>query len=145
MEFIRYVFGALLSGGILTFILALFQRKWAKEDKKEDKEDAVKRIEEKLDKFIESEKEREERQEDITNQLVEQVAKHTKAIRLYMLERLRYLGLCYLNSPDRKIDIDDKEQWRNMHEAYEDIGGNGDLDTIKDEIEKRETKINEQI
>lgn len=139
-SFILGVLSAGVGAGIMAIVRDIIKRKWDKDDKKEDKEDAIKRIEKKLDSFIESEKEREDRQEKVTSQLIEKVEKNTKATRLALLERLRYLGICYLNSSDNKIDVDDKELYLNMHEAYEDIGGNGDLDTIVHEVKKREVK-----
>lgn len=121
MEFVKYVIGTLCGGGLLTFILALLQRSWAKKDKREAKEEnnaeaALKRVEDKLDKVVEA--------QTIVSD----------AQKVIMVERIRYLGLCYIGQ--KRIDIFDKEQIKKMHKSYKALGGNGDLDTVMDEIEK---------
>lgn len=122
MDFLKDVLTVLCGGGLLTFILAILQRKWSKDDKKEEKEEtkvenAINRIEGKVDKVVESQKAVSEAQKTI------------------MVERIRYLGMCYI--AQKKIKLEDKIQLKKMYKSYKQLpDANGDLDPVMGEIEK---------
>lgn len=58
----------------------------------------------------------------------------TTALKVLLIDRVRYLGRCYLK--DNEIHLDDKETLTEMFKAYQGLGGNGDLDIIMSEINK---------
>ncbi|MBS4881351.1 MAG: hypothetical protein KH138_13830 [Firmicutes bacterium] len=56
------------------------------------------------------------------------------AQKVLMIDRVRYLGQCYINKGC--IRLVDKENLLEMHKAYKALGGNGHLDTVMSEIEE---------
>jgi hypothetical protein len=55
------------------------------------------------------------------------------AVRLIMLDRVRYLGLKYIS--EGEIDFDDRRILNQMHDSYHNgLGGNGDLDQIMRQV-----------
>ena len=61
-----------------------------------------------------------------------------KAQQVMMIDRVRYLGRCYIQ--DGSIAITDKENLHAMYSAYKALGGNGHLETIMSEIDRLEVK-----
>lgn len=57
-----------------------------------------------------------------------------KAQKVMSIDRIRYLGLCYIGSGG--VTLEEKETLHEMHDAYEALGGNGHLDTVMDEVDK---------
>ena len=57
-----------------------------------------------------------------------------KAQKVMSIDRIRYLGLCYMGSGG--VTLEEKETLHEMHDAYEALGGNGHLDTVMDEVDK---------
>ena len=60
------------------------------------------------------------------------------AQQVLMVDRVRYLGRCYIR--DGHISLEDKENVRGMYNAYKALGGNGNLETIMNEIDRLEVK-----
>lgn len=56
------------------------------------------------------------------------------AQKVSMIDRVRYLGKCYIDKGC--INLDDKENLKEMHKAYKGLGGNGHLDLVMEEVEK---------
>lgn len=56
------------------------------------------------------------------------------AQKVTLVDRVRYLGTCYIGA--KQISIEDKENLKEMHEAYKALGGNGHLDTVMAEVDK---------
>ena len=56
------------------------------------------------------------------------------AQKVTMIDRVRYLGGKYIDNG--QISLDDKENLKDMHDAYKALGGNGHLDTVMEEVEK---------
>lgn len=56
------------------------------------------------------------------------------AQKVTMIDRVRWLGSHYID--DGQISLDDKENLKDMHDAYKALGGNGHLDTVMQEVEK---------
>lgn len=56
------------------------------------------------------------------------------AQKVTMIDRVRWLGGHYIDNG--YITLDDKENLKDMHEAYKALGGNGHLDTVIAEVEK---------
>ena len=97
-------------GALATLLSEAVRRRWKKSDDAElITPSRVDKMEEKLDAVVNSQK-------------------------VITKERIRYLGLCYIGA--KKITLDDKETLQKMHEAYEGLGGNGDLDTVMNEVDK---------
>lgn len=59
-----------------------------------------------------------------------------KAQQVMMIDRVRYLGKCYIE--DGHIAIADKENLVGMYNAYKALGGNGHLETIMAEVDRLE-------
>lgn len=101
------------SGTASAVILAVLNRYWKKKDEKEAKvtviPEMIAKLENKIDKSVNAQK-------------------------VITKERIRYLGSCYIYSG--KISLDDKTTLHEMHDAYEDLGGNGALDTMMEEVDK---------
>lgn len=56
-----------------------------------------------------------------------------KALMYVILDRIRYLGQVYMR--DKEIDFDDRRLLNEMHDVYHnELGGNGDLDTLMKEV-----------
>lgn len=47
-------------------------------------------------------------------------------------DRIKYLGRCYIK--DCEIRLDDREDLLKMHEAYHQLGGNGNLNALMDDV-----------
>ena len=60
------------------------------------------------------------------------------AQKVLMIDRVRYLGRVYINTGE--ISLADKENLRGMYAAYKGLGGNGDLETVMDEVENLPVK-----
>lgn len=56
------------------------------------------------------------------------------AQKVTMIDRVRWLGSHYID--DGEISLEDKENLKEMYEAYKALGGNGHLDTVMKEVEK---------
>lgn len=57
------------------------------------------------------------------------------ALRYVMLDRIRYLGQCYVH--DKDVDFDDRRILNEMHNIYHNgLGGNGDLDILMQEVNR---------
>ena len=93
METFELILGFVGGSGITAIILAILQRKWAKEDK----------------------------QSAVVN-----------ALKVLMIDRVRYLGGYHIKA--HGITLDDKETLLEKHQAYRQLGGNGHLDMIMDEV-----------
>lgn len=59
-----------------------------------------------------------------------------KAQQVMMIDRVRYLGKCYIE--EGHIAIADKENLAAMYNAYKALGGNGHLETIMAEVDRLE-------
>ena len=56
-----------------------------------------------------------------------------EAMKFMLYDRIRYLGQAYI--ADKEIDFDDRRILNNMHHTYHDgLCGNGDLDTLMEEV-----------
>ena len=63
-----------------------------------------------------------------------------RGLMLLMLDRIRYLGQCYIKSG--AINYDDRKILNDMHKCYhEGLGGNGDLNLIMQEVNDLQLKI----
>lgn len=59
----------------------------------------------------------------------------TQALRLTMLDRIKYLGQCYIRAGE--VDFDDRRLLNQMHEVYHNrLNGNGDLDVVMAAVNK---------
>lgn len=60
------------------------------------------------------------------------------AQKVLMIDRVRYLGRAYIR--DGHIELADKENIIAMYNAYKELGGNGDLTTVMDEVNRLEVR-----
>lgn len=58
----------------------------------------------------------------------------TEAQKVIMIDRVRHLGRTYIGQ--KQIVFEDKENLKDMHKAYQSLGGNGHLDPIMEEVDK---------
>lgn len=52
--------------------------------------------------------------------------------RIILHDRIKYLGRCYIQ--DEQIRLDDREDLLKMHDAYHQLGGNGNLKALMDDV-----------
>lgn len=64
----------------------------------------------------------------------ERMAALTEAQKLLMQDKVRYLGGKFI--AEGKISLENKEVLKEMHKAYQALGGNGHLDTVMAEVDK---------
>ena len=64
----------------------------------------------------------------------ERITALTESQKLLMQDRVRYLGSKFIE--EKKISLDDKEMLQAMHKSYQNLGGNGHLDTVMREVDK---------
>lgn len=64
----------------------------------------------------------------------ERISALVEAQKILMIDRVRYLGGCYLH--DNEITLTNKEMLIDMYKAYKGLGGNGHLDTVMNEVNK---------
>lgn len=57
-----------------------------------------------------------------------------RAQKITMIDRVNWLGKKYIS--EQQISLTDKDNLIEMHEAYKDLGGNGHLDTVMNEVKK---------
>lgn len=60
------------------------------------------------------------------------------AQKVMMVDRVTYLGRGYIKQG--YIELSDKKTLREMHTAYKALGGNGDLTTVMDEVNRLEVR-----
>lgn len=97
-------------GGVSGVVTLILQRRWKKKDEGEKiTPERIAEIERKIDAIVKCEK-------------------------VFAVDRIRYLGLCYIGS--NGISLEEKETLQEMHDAYESLGGNGHLDTVMDEVDR---------
>lgn len=97
-------------GGVSGVVTLILQRRWKRKDEQEKiTPERIAAIETKIDALV-------------------------KCQKVMSVDRIRYLGLCYIGA--NGITLEEKETLHEMHDAYEDLGGNGHLDTVMDEVDK---------
>lgn len=62
-------------------------------------------------------------------------------VKVLTVDRVRYLGKSYIERG--YITLWEKENLKEMHKAYKELGGNGHLDTVMKEIEKLDIRADE--
>ena len=65
----------------------------------------------------------------------ERIVALTEANKLLMQDRVRYLGSKFIE--EKKISLEDKEMLQAMHKSYQNLGGNGHLDTVMKEVDRQ--------
>lgn len=104
------VIGSSAMASLVTLLSEAVKRRWKKKDEGEKiTPDRILDIERKIDALV-------------------------KAQKVMSIDRIRYLGLCYIGSGG--VTLEEKETLHEMHDAYEALGGNGHLDTVMDEVDK---------
>lgn len=104
------VIGSSAMASLVTLLSEAVKRRWKKKDEGEKiTPERILDIERKIDALV-------------------------KAQKVMSIDRIRYLGLCYIGSGG--VTLEEKETLHEMHDAYEALGGNGHLDTVMDEVDK---------
>lgn len=62
-------------------------------------------------------------------------------VKVLTVDRVRYLGKNYIERG--WITLWEKENLKEMHKAYKDLGGNGHLDTVMKEVERLDIRSDE--
>jgi hypothetical protein len=80
---------------------------------------------------------KEEENKKSTEQRIKNIEQNLNAVvegqKYILLDRIRYLGCAYLK--DGEVSFDDRRLLNMMHGVYHDgLGGNGDLDTLMEEV-----------
>lgn len=117
------ILGWIISGGVAAAFIKILDniivwklnRKAAQADKAAQDED--KKAQEKEEEF------------EAMKSSVRDLAVGQKVI---LHDRIKYLGRGYLRSGE--VDLDDRHDLIEMHEAYHSLGGNGNLDALMEEI-----------
>ena len=89
--------GAVTGSGVASVVIALLQRKWAKQDQHDERVSAL-----------------------------------VEANKVLMIDKVRYLGKTYIAAGG--IHLEDKENLKEMYDAYKRLGGNGHLDMVMAEV-----------
>ena len=123
------------AGGLAIINIAQERWKWradrkaAKEDRKEEKEDQLSELSKKLDGFIESQNAFNKEMMEWKEQMDQQMAAQSEALKLVLLDRILYLGQSYIDKGE--VTFDNRKRLREMHDAYHNgLKGNGDADSI---------------
>ncbi len=122
MEWLGYLLTGAASAAFIKLVDNVIQWKLARKAKKEDKE--------------------EEKQENIckANQLkIDKLEEAVQATitgqRYILLDRIRYLGLAYLQRGE--VSFDERRLLHQMHDVYHNsLNGNGDLDELMSEVDE---------
>ena len=65
----------------------------------------------------------------------ENITAFRTALKWVLYDRIRYLGQAYIH--DGMVDFDDRRILHEMHQCYHNgLGGNGDLDSLMNEVNK---------
>ena len=119
---------AMLTGGAVVAVIEGIReafswyrnRKAVKEDRAEEKDEY-------------EQKQRDLKTEDRLTSIEKKMDALNGAMKYVLYDRIRYLGQAYIAA--REIDFDDRRILNNMHHSYHfGLGGNGDLDTLMDEV-----------
>ena len=111
----KLILAILGSSGFMSILGLIIQRYWAKKDKAEAQDNAV--LEEIRGNVSE-----------IGNKLDLVVANQ----QIITIDRVKYLGRTFIRAGE--ISLEDKQNLKLMYDSHKDLGGNGDLDTVMEEI-----------
>ena len=143
MEFVVALALAIAGGAAGAAVINGINERWkfkatrraAKEDRKEQKEDQTEAVKESIEEF---KKQEGERNSEIERKIEELNAKNlvvVEALRVILLDRIRYLGQSYIAKGE--ISFDDRRIFHMMHDAYHDgLGGNGDADLVVEAVDE---------
>lgn len=119
---------AMLTGGAVVAVIEGIReaiawyrnRKAVKEDRAEEKDEY-------------EQKQRDLKMEDRLTSIEKKMDAQNEAMKYVLYDRIRYLGQAYI--AEGEIDFDDRRILNNMHHSYHfGLRGNGDLDTLMNEV-----------
>lgn len=126
MEFWQYLLTGAAGAAIIKLIDNIIQWKLARKAKQEDRAD------DNMTKYRED-----------TRLWRADVEKKIQALStaqmVSLLDRIQYLCKSYIR--DGEVDFDDRHRLHQMHEAYHALGGNGDLNSLMQEVDELKLKI----
>lgn len=112
---IKLILAILGGSGLMSIPGLLLQRHWLKKDQ------AAKREDETMNEIkAEIAEIREDQGKIIRNQ------------RVITVDRVKYLGRKFILAEE--ISLEDKQDLKIMYDSYKELGGNGDLETIMEEV-----------
>ena len=129
-------------GGAMTHIISSRNERWrfkaereaAKEDKQYAKADRTNELSAGLERFEKSEAQKNQEIDDRLTTLESAVKVQMQAQKLILLDRILYLGKCYIK--EGEISFDDRRRLHEMHDCYHTgLGGNGDADLVMDAVD----------
>ena len=143
MEIFFQLLGAGAIGSIIIKLLDLLGERLKRKDQKEDKEDEqTKRLDglEKEIKGLKDEVKDLKREQAENKTATEAVA---EGQRVMLKDKLITNAKKYI---DRQgISFDELQDWHSMHDAYHALGGNGDLNILRDKLDALPITVNKYI
>lgn len=85
-----------------------------------------------INQIFETVRERRRRKEKLEDTESEDIRIIKAGLKSLMLDRIRYVGQQYIKIG--AIDFDDRKILNDMHTSYHNLGGNGDLDLLMQEV-----------
>jgi hypothetical protein len=85
-----------------------------------------------INQIFETVRERRRRKEKLEDSESEDIKIIKAGLKSLMLDRIRYVGQQYIKIG--AIDFDDRKILNDMHTSYHNLGGNGDLDLLMQEV-----------
>lgn len=119
--------GFVTGGALAALIKALADRFAWKRKRRADKEDNVERKKE------EAKRQASLKTEQRLECIEDTIGALKEGMKFMLYDRIRYLGQEYI--AEKAIDFDDRRILNNMHHTYHNgLSGNGDLDTLMEEV-----------
>ena len=139
LEFLKQLFLAIVSGGVLAGVVLAFSNKAAwKRERQAKKED---RAEEKADQIAELQneikglKKKDDEAKETLGKMQTQIDATAEGVKLMLLDRVLYLGQSYIDKGE--ISYDDRRRFHQMHDCYHQrLDGNGDADLIVESVDE---------
>lgn len=94
----------------------------------------AKREDTESEKAAAAEKKKEKDIEEWRDETDKKIAALMEGQKVSLLDRIQHLGRTYLKGGE--IDFDDRRRLHQMHTAYHNLGGNGDLDTLMEDVDE---------
>ena len=143
MEIFFQLLGAGAIGSIIIKLLDLIGERLKRKDQKEDKED------EKTKRLDDLEKEIKELKSEVKDIKQEQAENKTATEAVAEGQRVMLKDKLIANAKkyiDRQgISFDELQDWHSMHNAYHALGGNGDLNILRDKLDALPITVNKYI
>ena len=85
-----------------------------------------------INQIFETARERKRRKDKLADRESEDIKVIKAGLKSIMLDRIRYVGQSYVRIGE--VSFDDRKILNDMHTSYHNLGGNGDLDLLMQEV-----------